>query len=327
MMKKIADFLVWSFVVFVVFFSCISQAAGKKIQVLIVDGQNNHTVWPKSTQMMKRYLEETGLFSVDIYRTQFTWKGGEFPSLVPLNDGKHYQDVQDPVTDDSFAPKFKKYQVIVSNFGWKAADWPAKTQAAFESYMRKGGGLVVVHSADNCFPSWFEYNDMIALGGWGDRTEKNGPYVYFTDEHSEPIRDLSPGSAGSHGARKPFLIQVRDKQHPITQGLPEKWLHVEDELYAKLRGPAKNLTILATAFSDPSNKGTGRHEPILMAIDYFKGRIFHTTLGHDAKAFEGVGFITTLTRGAEWAATGKVTQAVPSDFPTHTNATSRSFVN
>jgi hypothetical protein len=28
-----------------------------------------------------------------------------------------------------------------------------------------------------------------------------------------------------------------------------------------------------------------------------------------------VGFITTLQRGAEWAASGKVTQKIPSDFP------------
>ena len=43
-----------------------------------------------------------------------------------------------------------------------------------------------------------------------------------------------------------------------------------------------------------------------MAIRYGKGRVFHTTLGHDVAAMQCVGFIVTLQRGAEWAATGRV---------------------
>jgi uncharacterized protein len=54
---------------------------------------------------------------------------------------------------------------------------------------------------------------------------------------------------------------------------------------------------------------------MLMTIQYGKGRVFHTTLGHDPEAMRCVGFITTLQRGAEWAATGKVKQKVPKDFP------------
>jgi type 1 glutamine amidotransferase len=104
--------------------------------------------------------------------------------------------------------------------------------------------------------------------------------------------------------------------HPIMRGIPPVWMHMTDELYTRMRGPAKHLSVLATAYADPSNQGTGHDEPMLMIITYGKGRIFHTTLGHDTTALSCVGFITTFQRGVEWAATGRVTWKIPSTFPT-----------
>jgi type 1 glutamine amidotransferase len=100
-------------------------------------------------------------------------------------------------------------------------------------------------------------------------------------------------------------------------------MHVADELYNTLKGPGQNMDVLATAFSDPANKGTGFDEPMLMALHFGKGRIFHTTMGHDVAAMACVGFITTLQRGTEWVATGKVTQKVPADFPTADKVSTR----
>ena len=99
-------------------------------------------------------------------------------------------------------------------------------------------------------------------------------------------------------------------------GLPNAWMHATDELYDSLRGPARDMDILATAYSDPNTGGTGENELILLTIRYGKGRVFHTPLGHDVAAMQCVGFITTLQRGTEWAATGKVKQKAPRDFPT-----------
>jgi len=103
-------------------------------------------------------------------------------------------------------------------------------------------------------------------------------------------------------------------------------MHASDELYSRMRGPGENMKVLGTAFSDPQNHGTGYDEPMLMVLTYGKGRVFHTTLGHDAEAIRCVGFITTFARGVEWAATGRVTQKVPDDFPTADMVRSREFV-
>jgi type 1 glutamine amidotransferase len=186
--------------------------------------------------------------------------------------------------------------------------------SSFEKYVKEGGGLVVVHAADNAFPKWREFNLMIGIGGWRGRNEASGPMWYYKD--GKLVSDPSPGNAGSHGQRLQFQVTARDPQHPILKGLPKVWMHAPDELYATLRGPGENMKVLATAHSEPSNKGTDHDEPMLMVLTYGKGRVFHTTMGHDVAALKCVGFTTTYQRGAEWAATGKVTQKVPADFPT-----------
>lgn len=64
---------------------------------------------------------------------------------------------------------------------------------------------------------------------------------------------------------------------------------------------------------------------MMMTIRYGRGRVFHTPMGHGNYSQECVGFITTLQRGTEWAATGKVTQPVPKDFPTADQGKSRKW--
>jgi HEAT repeat protein/type 1 glutamine amidotransferase len=270
------------------------------LKALIVTGQSNpwHK-WEVSSPILEQLLEQTGLFKVDT------------ATAPPGNEG-----IED------FKPDFAAYDVVVLDYdGYDRKEWSEQTKTAFVEYVRSGGGVVVYHGANNSFPKWKEFNEIIGLGGWGGRTEKDGPMVRWRD--GKVVFDSTAGGAGSHGPAHEFQIVIREKKHPITRGLPEKWMHAKDELYAKLRGPAKNLTVLATAYSDPAKKeGTGEHEPILFTVNYGKGRVFHTTLGHARElplpCMECVGFITTFQRGAEWAASGRVRQKVPEDFPTAT---------
>jgi type 1 glutamine amidotransferase len=301
-----------------------ATSAADKLNALIIDGQNNHGAWPKTTFMMKKYLEDTGLFTVDIARSAYTWQGKDLLEKYPLA-GVTTTATDQPRPDPNFKPEFSKYDVVISNFGFGAAPWPEETQAAFEDYVSGGGGLVIVHAADNSFGEWEEYNKMIGIGGWGGRTEQHGPYVYL-DDKGEVVRDKTAGSGGHHGSQHPFQIVVRDDSHPITKGMPREWLHSQDELYDKLRGPAENMQILATAYASPDHGGSGRHEPMLMTITYGKGRVFHTPMGHADYSMECVGFIVALQRGTEWAATGKVTKTdIPRDFPTADKVSSRKF--
>jgi type 1 glutamine amidotransferase len=268
-----------------------------KLRALIVDGQNNHRDWRVTTALLRRFLEQSGRFTVDVATTP--------PTRGDMS---------------KFQPRFADYQVVVSNYNGDR--WPAETEQAFESYVAGGGGFVSYHAADNAFTDWPAYNKMCGLGGWGGRTDKAGPLVYLNDD-GQLQQETKPGPAGHHGDQHEFQVRIRDAEHPITKGLPTTWMHTKDELYDSLRGPAENMKILATAYSDPKTKGTGRHEPMLMAIDYGKGRVFHTTLGHTDYSVKCVGFITTFTRGAEWAATGKVTIPVPDDFPEANKSSSR----
>ena len=276
-------------------------SARKPIKTLLITGQNNHN-WQVSHVVLKQILENSGRFDVDF--------------VISPEQGKDMS---------GFVLDFSPYQLVVLDYNGDS--WPEETNRRFLEYVQNGGGVVIYHAADNAFSKWPEFNRICALGGWEGRNENSGPYVYWKD--GKLVKDSSAGPGGSHGRQHEYVLNGRDKVHPVVKGLPLKWRHAKDELYDRMRGPGNIRDILYTAYSDKETNGSGREEPLVFTVDYGNARIFHTMLGHagatteDNIAMQCTGFQVLLLRGAEWAATGKVTQKVPKDFPTETTCSYR----
>ena len=190
------------------------------------------------------------------------------------------------------------YDVVILNYyEKKQADlrWGERAETALVNYVRGGKGLVVYHFSAAAFEGWTEFEKMCG-GNW------------------------RPGN-GHHSARHDFLVTVKDKDHPIMQGMKTTFAQANDELYANLKWqPEGSYHVLATAWDDhklykPDEKqpvvGVGKDEPMLWTVDYGRGRVFGDALGHDPEAMKSASFAATLARGAEWAGTGKVTIPLP----------------
>src|ERR1700759_203668 len=154
----------------------MAGAAQGKNKVMLRDGASVEAYhnWRLGTQVMKRELDETGLFDVTVV-------------TVSPSDGD-FSNVH---------PDFAAYQVVVSNYD--SQDWPAPLKAGFEAYIKQGGGLVVVHGADNAFPGWTAFNEMVGMGGWRGRDAPAGPRWFY--DNGRLASDATPGAAGVHGKR------------------------------------------------------------------------------------------------------------------------------
>jgi uncharacterized protein len=288
----------------VVLLSLVGLARGAepvtaKLSVLIIDGMNNHD-WPRATQILKGILHDSGRFAVDVSTTP--------QATAPRDEW------------DAWRPAFSKYDVVVNNFnggeGHKGTRWPHEVEAALEEYVRNGGGLVVYHAANNAFLDWPAYNDMIGLG-W--RNKNFGPGI--TVDAAGKLVEIPQGQGNNpgHPSEYDFQITTFDADQPITRGMPKVWLHPHEQLTHGQHGPMKNLTLLTYAYA----KDTHQNEPMDWVVQYGKGRVYTTMLGHLWKAgpditLRCIGFQTLFIRGTEWAATGKVTYPIPADFPTAT---------
>ena len=254
-----------------------APAAPPKIQALIITGQNGHD-WRGTTPLLRKALEDTGKFEVRVTE--------EFRGAGP----------------ESLAP----YDVVVLNYyerGRPELRWGEKTDAAFLDYVRSGKGVVMYHFSTAAFDGWTEY-EKLSGGNWRPNN-------------------------GHHSAPHDYMVDIKDTEHPITKGLKLSFPQANDELYGNLRWqPAGTYHVLATALDDHALYAASRtdarapqplvgasaNEPMLWTVDYGKGRVFGTALGHIGPNVESPAFVTTFTRGTEWAATGKVTLPIPASM-------------
>ncbi|MEK6481390.1 ThuA domain-containing protein [Catalinimonas sp. 4WD22] len=266
----------------------------KLIPVLIVDGFSNHD-WKQTTAVTQWILEESGYFEVEV-------------STIPADSNERM----------SWLPQFSDYAVVVqntNNIQDTRVRWPAQAEKALERYVEKGGGLYVLHSANNAFPHWQAYDEMIGLG-W--RADTVGHALEVKADEQVVRHAPGEGKGTSHGERFNALIQILNR-HPINEGYPEAWQTVNTEVYSFPRGPAKNLTILSYAYDSTD---TQKMWPVEWLVSYGKGRVYNSSLGHlwtgetYPPAYRCVGYQTTVIRAAEWLANGKVSYPMPPDFPT-----------
>ncbi|WP_141110169.1 ThuA domain-containing protein [Dyadobacter psychrophilus] len=283
--------------------ACISLSVlaqkSKPIRVLIVDGFSNHD-WKQTTAVTKWILEESGRFLVEV-------------STVPA----------DSLERSAWNPDFTKYALIIqntNNIQNPNLRWPRQAEQQLEKYVKNGGGLYILHSANNAFPHWKEYDKMIGLG-WRRASEG---YALEIDSLKKITR-IAPneGKGTGHGDRFNALIQVLTP-HPINKGYPNQWQTANTEVYYFPRGPAEKISVLSCAFDSTS---TNRTWPVEWVVQYGNGRVYNSSLGHLWKgeiyppAYRCIGYQTTVIRAAEWLATGKVTIPVPANFPTaHTRS-------
>jgi type 1 glutamine amidotransferase len=145
-------------------------------------------------------------------------------------------------------------------------------QAAFERFIRRGGGFVGVHSATDTEYDWPWYHELVG--------------AYFKN----------------HPAIQPAAIDVVDRQHPSTRGLPPRWERT-DEWYNFRSAPGPNVTVLATLDEMSYSGGTmGTSHPIAWYHTYDGGRAWYTALGHTAESYAEPLFLDHLLGGILWAA-------------------------
>lgn len=245
-----------------------------KVRVLILSGRNNHD-WRSTTPALRKILAGTGRFDARVTEEP----AGLTPEIL------------------------KPYDVLVSDYN--GPRWGKTAEEAVVGFVRSGKGLVIVHAAS------YAFGTMEILGDRHQRTGiKEPPWKEYGEMVGATWSAEEPRTG--HGRRHVFQVKFTEREHPIARGMSESFA-ISDELYHNFR-MRPSAKVLATAHDDVKMKGTGKDEPILWTVDYGKGRVFATVLGHVAENLMTPAFAVTYQRGAEWAATGKVTLPVPAEM-------------
>jgi len=277
------------------FVSPSSAETKDPLTVMIIGGQNNHD-WSKSTPHMAKILNAADGIQATVDNAPV--KGSPQEAW------------------DAWRPDFQAYDVVLLDYN--GDHWPDPVKKNFVDYIQGGGSAIVIHAANNSFGGWKEFEEMVGLL-WRGTDFGDSLYV---DDDGQVVREApGEGRGMGHGGQYPWVMTTRDQENPITKDMPVNWYHAKDELYHGQRGPAKNVNILITAYSDPApgRNGTGKHEPMVFWVPFGKGKCLTNLMGHvgDTSPLDCVGFKTVLIRSVEWLATGKCTTPIPENFPTN----------
>lgn len=208
--------------------------------------------------------------------------------LEQIFDGSELFSYDVTLRPDTLNQKdLSRYQVILSNWNsWPENDlrWPEETERALLRFIEGGGGYVTFHASSSVFYDWPEYKN-ISTAAWIDST--------------------------SHGKGSNTSVEIIDHNHPVTNGMAG--FSIVDELWINAE-VNPNFKTLAKASNEILKEKGMPAQPAVMVAEYGRGRIFHTILGHDARAMRHTGFRELLLRGTEWAARGEVKRPVPQEL-------------
>jgi len=150
-------------------------------------------------------------------------------------------------------------------------------QAAFERFIRAGGGYAGVHAAADTEYDWAWYGNLVG--------------AYFN----------------SHPANQTATVKVEDPAHPSTAGLPARWSRL-DELYNYRTNPRSTAHVLAsldeTTYA-PGAGAMGPDHPIAWCKTYDGGRSWYTGLGHTIESYSDPQFRAHLLGGIQTATGAK----------------------
>ena len=149
--------------------------------------------------------------------------------------------------------------------------------AAFQGYIRGGGGYVGLHAATDTMHSvpWYS-----KLSGGGAR------FV-------------------NHPAQQTATMRVEDPTHPSTAHLPRTWVRF-DEWYNFSANPRDSVRVLLTLDESTYTGGRmGADHPISWCQNFEGGRSWYEGAGHVDSSYSDPVFLEHLKGGIEWTA-GKV---------------------
>jgi type 1 glutamine amidotransferase len=177
---------------------------------------------------------------------------------------------EDPGFLDSSA--LTNYDAAILHFmDWETPGPGAAARENLRRFVAGGKGLMLTHFACGAWDN-NEWPEFARLAGriWDPKLRGHDP----------------------HGT---FKVEIADPEHPITKGLAP--FETLDELYTCLAGDAA-IHVVAKAVSKVDQK----EYPMGFVLDYGRGRVFHTPLGHDARAYASPGVAEFMRRGCAWAA-------------------------